>query len=111
VQAGLAALAAALVGGAIVTQYVDDHIFCLVVPGLFGLATAAVATGAGEGRHAVPTAVCAALLGTALGFRLTPGGQSVLHPWHEVGPPYLCAALGALLWRVGFSPTGRRADR
>jgi hypothetical protein len=39
-------------------------------------------------------AVSAALLGTALGFALTPGGQNPLHQWGVVGGAYLAALVG-----------------
>jgi hypothetical protein len=117
VRAGLAACPVVLVGGWIATQYVYDHIFAEVLPGLLGLACGLAANLAAPHRDrwaVVATAaisVAAAVLGTALGFRLVPGGgQSVLHPFGVVGAPYLCAVGGALAWPVVF-PAPRRRDQ
>jgi hypothetical protein len=104
---GLAGLPVAVVGGWISTQYFLVHVFSWLVPGLLGLATSAAASLATRGHRvgwqAVTGAALAAVLGTALGFRLQPGGvQSVLHPFAVVGAPYLAAVLGAALWPVLF---------
>ena len=108
-RAGLASLPVALIGGWIATQYVYDHIFSLVVPGLVGLTTGWVASAAVPRRQraarwmALPIAAVAAVLGTALGFHLLPGGrQSVLSPFSVVGAPYLCAVVGTALWPALF---------
>jgi hypothetical protein len=111
VRAGLGAMLACLVGGAVATQYVDTRYFSLIAPALVGLACGAAATAA-SGRYGwVPLVVSAlaALLGTALGFRLTIGGQNPLSNAGEVGPPYLCAVLGAAAWPIVFGPPRRRA--
>jgi hypothetical protein len=109
VRAGLASLPVALIGGWIATQYVYDHVFSLVVPGLVGLTTGWVASAAVPRRQrsarwlALPIAAVAAVLGTALGFHLLPGGrQSVLRPFSVVGAPYLCAVFGTALWPALF---------
>jgi hypothetical protein len=109
VRAGLASLPVALIGGWIATQYVYDHIFSLVVPGLVGLTASWVASAAVPRRQrtsrwlALTVAAVAGLLGTALGFHLLPGGrQSVLRPFSVVGAPYLCALIGTALWPVLF---------
>lgn len=108
VRAGLAALLAGLVGGFVATQYVDAHVLSLLAPGLVGLAAAwSVGAAAGGGWVATVVAGAGAVLGTALGFRLVPGGQSPFHPLPEVGPPYLCAVLGAVLWPLVFGPPRR----
>jgi hypothetical protein len=107
VRAGLGGLWVALIGGWIATQYVEDHIFSLVVPALVGVAVAWAANLA-LGRHrgaaraaSTAMAIIAALLGTGLGFRLVPGdAQSVFHPLDVVGAPYLCAVLGAAAWQL-----------
>lgn len=108
VRSGLAGTAVALVGGFVATQYVGTHYFSVVAPALVGLAASWAVTAAG-GRGApdrrlprLAVAVSAALLGTALGFRLVPGGQGLLTPLHDVGPPYAAAAAGALVWPVLF---------
>lgn len=115
VRAGLAGLAAALVGGWIATQYVYEHVFSVLVPGLLGLATgAAVSVAVRRPSHQLVTlrlvaGAVMAVLGTALGFRLVVGGrQSVLHPGSVVAAPYLCAILGSLIWPVLAAP-GRRS--
>lgn len=126
VRAALAGFATAIVGGWVSTQYVDTHYFSIVVPGLVGLAAAGLASvaagGSGSQRWPAVLAVAAAagVLGTALGFRLVPGGQSPVGPVGEVAPPYLAAVVGAVLWPVLFAPprsrrraaqpAGRRTD-
>jgi hypothetical protein len=58
----------------------------------------------------VAIGVLASLLGTALGFRLFPHGpHDPLHPFHEVGLPYLCAAIAAVLWPIVLGPPKRAA--
>lgn len=114
VRAGLAGVAVALVGGWVATEYVGVHVMSLVAPGLVGLAASAatsVAARSAEGRGgfaiALTVAAAAALLGTALGFRLTIGGSSPLHPAGQVGPPYLAALGGVLAWPLLFGCPGR----
>jgi hypothetical protein len=111
VRAGVAGWPVIIAGGWIATQYVYDHIFSLVVPGLVGFAAGLVGCAAARPRDrtalVLSVAVCAAvgILGTALGFHLIEGGrQSVLQPWNVVGAPYLCAGLGAVLAPVLFAP-------
>jgi hypothetical protein len=116
VRASLASFPVVVVGGWIATQYVGDHIFAELLPGLVGLACGFAANLGGPPRDrwaAVTLAtisVAAAVLATALGFRLVPGGQSVLRPFSVVGAPYLCAVAGALLWPVLFAAP-RRLDQ
>jgi hypothetical protein len=107
IRAGLAGLCAAIVGGVIATQYVDVHIFSLVAPFLVGLAVAWSATAArGRGPAVDPPimaiAAVLAVLGAGLAFRLVTGGQDPLGSFGEVGPPYLCAVAGTLMWPVLF---------
>jgi hypothetical protein len=109
VRAGLAAWPVILVGGWIATQYVYDHIFSLVVPGLVGVAACLAATTAAGRRDPTATVVvvaiaaAAAILGTALGFHLIEGGrQSALRPWSVVGAPYLSAIAGVIAYRLLF---------
>lgn len=129
VRSGLAGAAVALAGGFVSTQYVGTRYFSVVAPALVGLAASWAVTAAG-GRGAsgsrlplLAVAVAAALLGTALGFRLVPGGQGLLTPVRDVGPPYAAAAAGALAWpalfgtahpgrgRWGRSRSGRQRGR
>ena len=115
VRAGLAGLITAIVGGVIATQYVDVHIFSLVAPFLVGLAVAWSATAARGRGPAVDPPVMAiaaglAVLGAALGFRLVTGGQDPLGSFGEVGPPYLCAIAGTLVWPLLFGAPSRRPD-
>jgi hypothetical protein len=102
----------AVVGGAITTQYVGVHVFSLLVPGLLGLAAGWVTAAAGRtGSVASALAVVSALLATALGLRLQPGGASLVHPVGDVVPPYLCAIGGALGWRPFARPHGHSAEQ
>jgi hypothetical protein len=117
VRAGLASFPVVLVGGWIATQYVYDHLFAELLPGLVGIGCGFAANVGRPPRDRWATvavtviSVVAAVLATALGFRLVPGGrQSVAHPFSVVGAPYLCAVAGALLWPVLFAAP-RRADR
>lgn len=117
VRAGLACFPVVLLGGWIATQYVADHVFAELLPGLVGVACGFAASlgRVPRDRWTILTveaiSVTAALLATGLGFRLVPGGgQSVLHPLGVVGAPYLCAVAGALLWPV-IAATPRRPDR
>lgn len=114
VRAGLAGVAVALVGGWVATEYVGVHVMSLVAPALVGLAASAatsVAVRRAEGRAglaiALLVAAAAAVLGTALGFRLTIGGSSPLHPVGQVGPPYLAALGGVAAWPLLFGAPGR----
>jgi hypothetical protein len=113
VRAGLATLPVALIGGWIATQYVYDHIFSLLVPGLVGLSASWASSAAVPRRRsarwaALLVAAVAGELGTALGFHLLAGGrQSVLHPLSVVGAPYLCSLLGTALWPLLFALPAR----
>jgi hypothetical protein len=117
VRAGLAVTPVAIAGGWIATQYVGDHVFSVVVPGLVGLAAgwagqAATPVVASLRWRLMVAAICVAggVLGTALGFRLVPGDrQSVLHPLGVVAAPYGCAVVAAVAWSLAVAPTtGRR---
>jgi MFS family permease len=110
----------AAIGGWIYSQYVEVHIFSWLVPGLIGVAGSSASSALSQ-RRSTPTrrrvsripilmGAVAALLGTALGFRLFPHGpHNPLHPWHEVGLPYIAAAVAALAWPLVLGPP-RRAD-
>jgi hypothetical protein len=112
VRAGLAGVAVAVVGGVIATQYVGVHVFSWLVPGLLGLAAGWVtAAAARTGSVAAAVAVVSAVLGTALGLRLQPGGASLVHPVSDVVPPYLTAIVGALGWRLVAGPNKRSAEQ
>jgi hypothetical protein len=116
VRAGLAALATGVVfGAAFASEYVDVHLISLVAPALVGLGCGAAASLANRGqadRLIVVMSLLPALLGTALGFRLQPGGgQSVVSPAWEVGPPYLAAVLGTAAWPLLFGPPRRPRRR
>ena len=115
VRAGLAGLAVAYLGGWIATQYVRVHLMSLAAPAVVGLAAAFVVPRAA--RRLRPSyavwvaAVAAALLGTALGFALTPGGQNPLRQWGVVGGPYLAALAGVAAGPAVFgSPRRRQGD-
>jgi hypothetical protein len=119
VGAGLACLPAAYIGGPIAAEYVDDHIFALIVPALIGVGACwpalAVCHRSGRGLRRIVLAVSVfaagcGVLGTAMGFRLYPHGpHQILSPWSLVGAPYLCAAGAALVWPYVFGPP-RRPD-
>jgi hypothetical protein len=118
VRAGLACVPVAAAGGWIATQYVNDHIFSLVVPGLVGFACALAAGTVNRRRDRtamvalLTVAAIAGVLGTALGFHLVPGGrQSVFRPANVVVAPYLCAVVGVVGWLLLFGTARRdRAD-
>lgn len=105
VRAALAANAAALVGGAVASQYVEAPYFAYLAPLLVGLLVAAAATRAARtdgsgpvGARVRSVAIAYALLACALGFLTQPGTPS---PFDELGGkilPYLCAVAGAVLW-------------
>jgi hypothetical protein len=109
VRAALAGLAVAYVGGWIATQYVRVHLMSLAAPAVVGLAAAFVVPRAAR-RIQAPlawlVAGLAALLGTALGFALTPGGQNPLKQWAVVGGPYLAALVGVALGPLVFGRPG-----
>jgi hypothetical protein len=113
VRAGLAGIAAAVVGGWIVTQHVNVHYMSLIAPGLLGLAASWAAAAAGDaqdarqGRAVLGVAAVAALLGTALGFRLFGRPITPVHPLHQVGPPYLGALVGVIAWPLLFGAPSR----
>jgi hypothetical protein len=113
----------AYLGGPIAAEYVDDHIFSLVVPLVLGVAACWPAlvvchrsgrTGGALVRLSLSAAAFAALcavLGTAFGFRLYPGGPpQVVSPWSLVGLPYICAAGAALLWPLVYGAPKQRED-
>lgn len=111
VRAGLAGLAVTDVGGWIATQYVRVHLMSLVAPAVLGLAASwAVSRAAGRLRPrglTWTTAALAAVLGTALGFVLTPGGQNPVRDWSLVGGPYLAALVGVALGPLVFGAGSR----
>src|SRR3954451_14597983 len=106
VRAGLAGLTVVYLGGWMATQYVRVHLMSLAAPAVVGLAAAFVVPRAARGiRPSVAAWViagAAALLGTALGFALTPGGQNPLRQWGVVGGPYLAALVGVALGPLVF---------
>ncbi|HVT21409.1 MAG TPA: hypothetical protein VHE57_08490 [Mycobacteriales bacterium] len=110
VCAGLTVVPVAVIGGWIYSQYVEVATFSWLVPALIGVAGATASTsawqrGGGWSRPAIAIGIVSALCGTAFGFRLFPHGpHNPLHPWSVVGLPYICAALGALLWPVALGP-------
>ncbi|HWA67879.1 MAG TPA: hypothetical protein VG899_16065 [Mycobacteriales bacterium] len=111
------------VGGWIYSQYVEVHIFSWLVPALIGVAGSSASSALAArrtpmnaarqvNRICVLTGAVAAVLGTALGFRLFPHGpHDPLHPWHEVGLPYLAAAVAAVLWPLALGPPRRSEPR
>ena len=110
VRAGLSGLAVAYAGGWVATQYVRVHLMSLAAPAVVGLAAAFIVPRAA--RRLRPPLACwlaaavAALLGTALGFALTPGGQNPLRQWGVVGGPYLAALVGVALGPLVFGRPG-----
>src|SRR3954463_1829052 len=113
VRAGLAALAVALVGGWIGTQYARNRGFSLIAPALVGMAaawaTAAATEGGNAGRRVVTgIAAVGAVLSAALAFRVYAAGG--LSPWHPAGrvlPPYVAAVVGVVAWPLLFGPPKR----
>jgi hypothetical protein len=85
----------------------------LAAPAVIGLAAAWVVPWAARGLTpralAWAAALAAALLGTALGFVLTPGGQNPLRQWDVVGGPYLAALVGVALGPLVFGRPGERS--
>lgn len=116
VRGGLAALVVALAGGWVVTQHVNVHLMSLIAPALLGLAVCWAATAAAGARSAADrrivllVAAVAAVLGTALGFRLFGRPLTPLHPLHQVGLPYLTALAGVVAWPLLAGPPRRRPD-
>src|SRR3954451_17905985 len=114
VRAGLAAMAVALVGGWIGTQYARNRGVSLIAPALVGMGVAwaaAAATGNGQiSRRLVSlVAAVAAVLSAALAFRVyAAGGLSPLHPAGRVLPPYAAAVAGVLAWPLLFGPPKRQ---
>ena len=117
VRAGLAGLVVAYLGGWVATQYVRVHLMSLAAPAVVGLAAAwAVPRAARALSPRAATwviAAVAALVGTALGFALTPGGQNPLSQPGVVTGPYLAALLGvgAGPLVLGGSPERSRGGR
>ena len=117
VRAGLAAMAVALVGGWIGTQYARNRGFSLITPALVGMAAAWAAAAASGGpaagtkeerRLVSAIAAVAAVLSAALAFRVYAAGG--LSPWHPAGrvvPPYVAAVVGVLAWPMLFGPPKR----
>ncbi len=98
----------AVIGGWIYSQYVEVHIFSWLVPILIAVAGSSPGSFLRRAQPRVNPPVVGAiagLLGTAFGFRLFPHGpHDPLHPWHEVGVPYLCAIAAAVLWPLVLGP-------
>ena len=118
VRAGLAGIAAALFDGWVETQYVRVHLMSLVAPLVGGLAASWACTTA-AGRlgwrlrwTVLGIAAVAAVGGAALAFRVNSGGGlSPVQPVGRVGPPYLAAVLGVVLWPLVFGgPRGQPPD-
>lgn len=115
VRSGLAGLAVAYLGGWVATQYVRVHLMSLAAPAVVGLAAAWAVPRAA--RRLTPAlawsmAVAAALVGTALGFALTPGGQNPLSQWGVVTGPYLAAVAGVVAGPLVLgAPRDRSAGR
>jgi hypothetical protein len=103
----LVAMALGAVGGWIGTEYIGATGFAEIVPFLIGLlcASGAAAAAGTHGRGSVDLGMrvvgaVSAVLGTALGYKLQPGGGSALHPAHTVLPAYAAAAAGAAVSRL-----------
>ena len=107
IAAAIAGLLVAVVGGAVSSEYVGAQWFDLAAPALTGIAVGIVATAVARTRGKGPLdwplrgfAAVLAVLGTALSFRLVPGGDSPFTPVADVIPPYLAAIGGALASRL-----------
>jgi MFS family permease len=120
VSAAAPVVPVAAIGGWIYSQYVEVHVFSWLVPALIGVAGSSASSALAQRRtpstarrtSRVPLLMgaIAAVLGTALGFRLFPHGpHNPLHPWNEVGLPYLAAAIAAVVWPLVLGPP-RRAE-
>jgi hypothetical protein len=120
IAAGVWCLPAVFLGGVIASEYVRDHIFSLIVPALVGVGACwpALVVLHRSGRSAAELrrltllvsgfAGFCGVLGTALGFRLDPGGPpQILSPWRLVGLPYVFALLAGLLWPYVYGPPKR----
>ena len=86
------------------SEYIGTALFSLLVPFLVGVLCAGATRRAGQtdgrgtlGRRIRGMGVGYAVLGVAVGFKVVPGGSSAFRPVLEVVPPYLSAALGAVL--------------
>ena len=105
VRAALAGSFTAVLGGLVSSEYIGAPYFAFIAPFLVGVlcgvvmlrAAGTTGTGTRVGQVRALAAVYA-VLGVGVGFKLVPGGGSALHPVLEVGPPYVCALLGAVLW-------------
>jgi hypothetical protein len=91
----------------VVSEYVGAHAFAEITPFLLGMACAAaaaiVARTHGHGRMDIAAraiGAVAAVLGTALAFRLVPGRQDPFGPAGTVLPPYAAAVVGAAMSRL-----------
>jgi len=107
VRAALVAFALGLFGGWIGTEYIGAGAFADIVPGLVGLACASSAAAAarttGRGRLDVAARALgafAAVLGTALAYKLVPGGGDPWSPAGTVLPTYAAAVVGAAVSRL-----------
>jgi hypothetical protein len=107
ITATLVALLLAELLAPVVSEYVGAHAFAEITPFLLGLACAAaaaiVARTHGHGRLDIAAraiGAVAAVLGTALAFRLVPGQQDPFGPAGTVVPPYASAILGAAVSRL-----------
>lgn len=96
--AALAVVPVVVVGALVGSQYVETRWYSLVVPGLVGLAGAAVACAVAGGRSlpVAGLAVVAALVATGASFVLT--HVSPVAPLGRSVPPYAVAAVVAWLW-------------
>jgi len=107
IAALLASLLLAELLAPVVSEYVGAKGFAEITPLLLGLACASTAAAVARthGRGRVDVVVrgiggLAAVLGTALAFRLVPGTQDPFGPAGTVLPPYLCAIAGAIVSRL-----------
>jgi hypothetical protein len=111
VRAALAAYAVALPGGWIADQYVNVHLMSLGWPAVLGVgasaAAAAASGGAGDRRLVLVIAGIAAVVGTALGFRLFDTPVTPIHPWRQVWLPYVAALVGVVAWPLLFAAPRR----
>ena len=115
IRAALAGTFAAVLGGLVTSEYIGAPFFAYVAPFLVGVLCggAALRSARTDGRGVLggrirAIGVAYALLGVGVGFKVVPGGGSAFSPVSGVVLPYLCAAVGAVLWTM---PPKRRGPR
>lgn len=105
VRAAVAGSFAAVLGGLVCSEYIGAPYFDFIAPCLVGvlcgvvmLRAAGIPGAAVSSSRVRALAAVYAVLGVGVGFKVVPGGGSALSPVLDVGPSYVCAVLGAVLW-------------